>query len=338
MIKIGVIGSGYWGKHHLRIFSQLPCELIGVADINPEHAKLAEYFKIPFYKDYRKLLKKADAVTVVTPPTTHYEIAKTALLRKKHVLLEKPFVLKLSQAQRLYKLAEKNKVHLMAGHTFLYNPAVRLIRRMLTENKLGRIYYLTMEWMNLGIIRSDVNALWNFAPHPFSILNYLFEKLPVKVSFSGLSFIQNGIEDFVSGSLFYENGIVAHLVLSWLHPVKIRQITLVGSKKLVRFDDVNNESPVEIFDKGITPEEFLKYQSWDNFAEFKAKKRYGLLEIPEVDKIEPLKEELREFINVSEGKVKLLSDQFTAVSTIALLEAAQKSMMKKGKIISVSGH
>ena len=289
MLKIGLIGCGYWGKHYLRILSRLPCELIGIADTDPQKKKLAESFGVKYFREIPKLLKKVDAVAVVTPPETHYKIARLALRRGKHVLLEKPFVFKSSQATELREMALNSRLVLSPGLVYLYNPAVIKLKKMIDQGTLGKIYYITLDWLNLGIIRHDVNALWNFGPHPFSILFNLINRFPEAVSAIGNDFIQKGIEDFVICNLKYPDGMIVGIKLSWLHPEKVRSITVVGSKKLAKFDDTSAASPLEIYDKGITPEEFKQAQNWENFAEFKSKTRYGAVEMPDLDKTEPLK-------------------------------------------------
>src|SRR3989344_5941966 len=217
MIKIGLIGCGYWGKHYLRLLSQLPCQLIGLADINPEKKQLADHFGIAYFSDYRKLLKKVSAVAIVTPQASHYQIARIALSKDKHVLLEKPFVFKTKQAQKLQNMALKSNLVLSSGLVYLYNPAVLLLKKLIDSQQLGRIYYLILDWLNLGIVRRDVNALWNFAPHPFSILFYLLNQLPQTVQVIGGDYIQKNIEDLVFSNFVYSNGLLAHITLSWLH-------------------------------------------------------------------------------------------------------------------------
>lgn len=333
MVKIGIIGTGYWGKHYLRILTRLPCQLSGIADIDPEKEKLAAQYNVAFYSDYRKLIKKSDAVAIVTPPVTHYPIAKKALKKGKHVLLEKPFVFRIQEVKELKKIAEKNRLVLMVGHTYLYHPAILRIKELLKNGELGKIYYLLLQWLNLGIIRRDVNALWNFAPHPFSILYFLFEKLPVKICVSGQSFIQKGIEDVVFATLYYPEGIMAQVNLSWLHPLKIREVTIVGSKKLVHFDEAKNKEPLQIFDKGVAPEEFNHYQNWEDYAQFKAKSVYGTLVVPKLEEVEPLENGLRDFLEAVEKDRKPRADVDSAEKIVFLLNAAAKSLKKGGKEI-----
>lgn len=335
MIKLGIIGTGYWGKHHLRIFSALPCDLVGIADIDSSKKKLAEDYGVAFFQDFKKLLKKVDAVSIVTPPATHSKIARKALMSGKHVLLEKPFVMKKEEAVELGKIANNKSLVLISGHTYLYHPAIVRIKEIIDAKELGNIYYFLFQWLNLGIIRRDVNALWNFAPHPFSILDYLLDILPVTISVHGQAFIQKGIEDVNFLSLKYSNGTIAQVNLSWLHPLKVREMAVVGSKKLVYFNDVDSETPLKIYDKGISPEEFQSSLDWKDFAQFKSKVRYGKVEMPKLTDLEPLKQQLEDFLTAIEGKKKPKASIDSIVRIVTLLEAAQKSLKKGGRIIEI---
>lgn len=336
MLKIGVIGTGYWGKHHLRIFSKLPCKVVGIADIDPQKEKLADEFQVSFFTDYKKLLKKVDAVSIVTPPVTHYKLARKALKAGKHVLLEKPFVFKPKEAQELKGLAESSRLTFMAGHTYLYHPGIIKLKNLIKQGELGTIYYLLLQWFNLGIIRRDINALWNFAPHPFSILYFLFNELPREISVHGNAFIQKNIEDVVFANLRYESGIVAQVNLSWLHPVKRREVTVVGSKKLIFFDDVSADAPLKIYDKGISPEEFDSFLNWNSYAEFQSKSRYGNIEVPKLEEVEPLEAEFRDFIDSIAQKRQPAAGIDSALATVTLMDKAQKSLIKGGISIEIS--
>lgn len=335
MIKIGVIGTGYWGKHHLRILKDLPCELIGIADIDLTKASLAKEFDISYFSDYKKLLKKVEAVTIVTPASTHFEIAKKAIRKGKHVLVEKPFVLRKEEAKKLEKLASENDVRVMVGHTYLYHPAISKIKELMENGHLGNVYYFLMQWLNLGIIRSDVNALWNFAPHPFSIIHHLTGEMPVSISASGRDFIQKGIEDIVFLTMNFGNGVISQMNFSWLHPVKVREVTVVGSKKLAVFNDTDPISPLKIYDKGISPEEYKTAMNWNNFAEFKSKVRFGSVEIPKLPEIEPLKAELEDFINAISGNKEPISNIKSGKAVVSMLTASSKSISRGGNSIYV---
>lgn len=333
MIRIGVIGTGYWGKHHLRIFSKLPCDLIGIADIDPAKEILAKEYKVKFYTDYKKLLKKVDAVSIVTPALTHYQIAKKALKMRKHVFIEKPFVFLKKQARDLIKLSKIGERILMIGHIFLYHPAIIELKKLITSGDLGKIYYVLSQRLNLGIVRSDVNSLWNFAPHDLSIILYLLSKLPRSVICTGQSFLQKNIEDITFLTLKYHDDTIVYITLSWLHPAKVRELTIVGSKKMAVFDDVDMNFPIKIFDKGVDIQKIDR--EWNTFGEFKMKTRFGDVVTPTLEVIEPLEAELNHFLESIRNKSPVRSDGENGLQVLAILEAATKSMKKGGKIVEI---
>lgn len=332
MIKIGIIGTGYWGKHHLRIFSQSDCELVGIADLDKSKKILADQHNVRFFTDYRKLINLVDAVSIVTPPSTHFDIARYALENGKHVLVEKPFVLKINEGKTLINLAGRMHMKLLVGHVYLYHPAIVKLKKIIDSKALGKIYYFISQRLNLGIVRSDVNSLWNFAPHDLSIINYLLGKKAIKVCCLGQSFLQKGIEDITFLTLYFSSGEMAHIVLSWLHPAKVRELTVVGSKKMAVFDDVS-ETALKVFDKGVDVLNGVK--EWKNFGEFKLITRSGDVEYPLIKKSEPLKEELNSFIKNIEDDSPVDSDGQSGLSVLAVLEAATKSLKEGGKIVTV---
>lgn len=336
MLKIGVIGTGYWGKHHLRIFSDLPCQLVGIADIDKSKKTLADKYRIKFFSNFHELLPEVDAVSIVTPPASHFTIAQQVLQKRKHVLLEKPFVKELKQAYILKDLARKNNLTLMAGHTYLHHPAIVKLKELIRKKSLGNIYYLLFQWLNLGIIRSDVNALWNFAPHPFSILYYLIGLLPEKISVSGKFFIQKNIEDVIFMNLHYPHNILVQINLSWLHPIKIREMSLVGSQKLAVFDDTKLGEQLKIYDKGINAKDYLDFLNWENFTEFHAKIKYGSEEIIPLEETEPLYLELKDFCDAIKEDTSPRSGADSAIYVLKLLQAADRSLTKGGEWIEIN--
>lgn len=335
MTKIGIIGTGYWGKHHLRAFSQSECEIVGICDIDPQKKALADSYGIKFFADYKKLLRKVDAISIVTSPATHYSIAKKALKLGKHVLVEKPFVLNTKEAKELIKLAKEHECILMVGHIYLFHPAIIELRKLIVQKDLGKIYYLISERLNLGIIRNDVNSLWNFAPHDLSILLYLLDKKPRAVAAYGRAFLHAGIEDITILNLTYANDTLAHLILSWLHPSKVRQLTLVGSQKMAVFDDVSQESPLKIYDKGAEPEKVEPQKEWQSFGEFKMKIRFGEVVTPSLPVTEPLIAEVGHFLDCIKRGNQPISSGELGLDVLKILEAANKSLKKGGKLIDI---
>ncbi len=335
MIKIGIVGTGYWGKHHLRTFAKSDCKLVGICDIDPQKKILADSYGVKFFTDYKKLLKKVDAISIVTSPGSHYQIARKALRLGKHVLVEKPFVLKSKEARELMTLAKERNCILMVGHIYLYHPAVIELKKIIDNNALGKIYYLISERLNLGIIRNDVNSLWNFAPHDLSILLYLLDRKPATVSVTGQSYLQKDIEDITLVNLRYADNTLAHLILSWLHPNKVRQLTIVGSQKMAVFDDVSTYAPLTIYDKGVEPEKVEPQKEWQTFGEFKMKIRFGNVSTPMLSPIEPLQEEINQFLSCILSDKEPVSDGKMGLDILSILEAADKSLRKGGREIEI---
>lgn len=335
MVKIGIIGTGYWGKHHLRTFSQSKCEVVGICDLDPQKRELADSYGVKYYSEYKKLLKKVDAISIVTSPVSHFVIAKKALKQGKHVLVEKPFVLRIKEGRELIELARANNCILMVGHIYLFHPAITELKKIIKQKELGKIYYLISDRLNLGIVRSDVNSLWNFAPHDLSILLYLLDQKPTSVSVIGQSYLQKGIEDITLVNLRYPNNTLAHLTLSWLHPNKVRELTVVGSQKMAVFDDVNLQAPLKIYDKGVEPEKTESQKQWQTFGEFKMKVRFGDVVTPTLPTTEPLQEEVNHFLTCIKTGIKPVSDATMGLDVLSILVAADKSLKKGGKEIEI---
>lgn len=331
-IVIAQIGCGYWGPNVLRNFSsQQNCWVKFVADINPERQA---YVKNNFPRseavgDYAELLAdpEVDAVIVATPASSHYAIAKQALESGKHVFVEKPLATNVADAEALVALAASKSRILMAGHTFLYNPAVRYAKSLLDNNELGQLYYIYSQRLNLGQVRSDVNAWWNLAPHDVSILLYLMkDELPVSVSAVGVSYIQPGIEDVVFATLKWASGVIGHIHVSWLDPGKVRKMTLVGSRKMVSYDDVGDDK-IAVFDKGVDRVPKIgERMDYDQAGSYQLIHRTGDIWLPRVDFKEPLKLEAAHFLEcLRDGKTPLTGPKH-ARDVVAVLEATQTAL------------
>jgi len=331
-IVIGQIGCGYWGPNVLRNFStQQNCWVKFVADVNVDRqAYVRENF--PQSKpvaDFNQLLEdpEIDAVIVATPAASHYSITKQALEKGKHVFVEKPLATSTREADELVDLAASGSRILMAGHTFLYNAAVRYAKSLLDKEELGRLYYIYSQRLNLGQVRSDVNAWWNLAPHDVSIMLYLMhDKLPVSVSAVGVSYIQPGIEDVVFATLKWENGVIGHIHVSWLDPGKIRKMTLVGSRKMVNYDDVSDDK-IAIFDKGVDRVPKIgERMDYDQPVGYQLVHRTGDILLPKISFQEPLKVEAAHFLEcLREGKTPLTGPRH-ARDVVAVMEATQNAL------------
>lgn len=335
MIKIGVIGCGYWGPNYIRVFSELSASYVSVfCDINAnklEHIKRI-YPSIKQTKKYMDVLRdpKIDAVCISTPASTHYEIARDSLLHGKHVLVEKPFVLDIKEGKDLVKIAKNEKRILMVGHVYLYHPVIQKIREYICNNELGSLYCLHSTRTGLGPIRRDVNAMWDLAPHDISIFLYLLDNMPLNVSARGASYLQEGIEDVVFTTLEFPEKILCNVHTSWLDPYKIRNLTLVGSRKMLVFNETDPYEKVKILNKGASVKE-----SHESFGDFLFQVRTGDIYIPRIEFSEPLKNQCQHFLECIYKDKQPLTDGKEGLRVIKVLEAAHLSLRNNGASVEV---
>lgn len=332
-LRIGLVGYGYWGPNLARNFHQLPeAWLTACADADP--ARLAEATRLyPFTQattDYRQLIDNPalDAVVVATPARSHFEIARAALEHGKHVLVEKPLAMTTPQVRELADCARASDRVLMVGHTFEYNPAVWKIKELLTTRAIGDLYYVYSNRVNLGRVQLDINALWSIAPHDISILLYLLDALPLTVSAHGATYVSEKIEDVVFLLLTFPNNVIAHIHASWLDPSKTRQMTLVGSEKMVVYDDVDPEAKLKIYDKGV-------YKRGAAFGEFQLRVHSGDIHIPRIDMTEPLRNECKHFIECIRDHKEPQTGAESGLRVVSVLEAAQRSLEQNGATVTV---
>jgi predicted dehydrogenase len=330
VLKIGVIGSGYWGPKLARNFNDLPgASLEMVCDLRQE--RLAEikqlYPDIKATSNYEDLLSgNLDAVVVATPVNTHYPLAKEALLAGKHVFVEKPITSNAAQADELVALAAEYGLTLMVGHTFVYNPAVQAVREIIRSNQLGKIYYLNSTRANLGLLQPDINVMWDLGPHDISILQYIMATDPIKVSARGACYVNltRNLQEVVYLVLFFEDGVMANLRLSWLDPVKQRRLTVVGREKMLVYDDIA-EDKVVIFDKGV---EVPAYSVTEE--EFHASYRHGEEKVYPLKWVEPLRVECQHFLDCIISGQKPISSGGDGAKVLKVLETAQRSLLNGG--------
>lgn len=339
-ITIGQIGCGYWGPNVLRNFSAQPgCWVKFVAEINPERQNYvrANFPRSEVVSDVDAVLKdpEVDAVVVATPAASHHALAKQALESGKHVFVEKPLATSTAQADELVNLAAATGKTLMVGHTFLYNAAVRYAQKLLAGESLGQLYYIYSQRLNLGQVRSDVNAWWNLAPHDVSIMMYLMnDELPVSVSATGVSYIQPGIEDVVFATLKWASGVTGHIHVSWLDPGKIRKMTLVGSRKMVVYDDVSDDK-IKIYDKGVDRVPKIgERMDYDQSGDFQLIHRTGDILLPKISFQEPLKTESAHFLDCLRNGQPPLTGPKHARDVVAVLEATQTALTS-GRAVSL---
>ncbi|MDM8542692.1 Gfo/Idh/MocA family oxidoreductase [Desulfococcaceae bacterium HSG9] len=336
-INIAQFGAGYWGPNLIRNFIQSDgVNEFTVCDLNPDRLnKMKQIYpdiKVTQSPDHILNNPQVDAVIVAIPAALHYDIAKKALLAKKHVLVEKPLAMTAPQAKELADLSEKTGKVLMVGHTFLYNDAVRKAKDYIKNGELGEIYYIHSQRLNLGRVREDINVMWNLAPHDISIILYWMEETPSSVCAKGLTFLQDDIEDVVFLDLKFPSGCAAHIHVSWLAPRKTREIIVVGSKKMLIYDDVSSESKIMIYDKGIDKKRIIRHlPDIDSFGQFQMMRRSGDIFIPKINFREPLRMECQHFIDCIRNGTTPMTDGRNGLDVVSILDSAQQHLDKLEK-------
>lgn len=333
-VTIGVVGIGGWGKNLARNYSEMPeADLRYVCDLDEKRLVAArrQYPASQVTADYEQLLNDdaLQAVVIATTAPTHYPLCKAALEAGKDVFVEKPFVLNSGEAAELIKIAAQRKRVLMVGHLLEYHPVVERLRQMIAQEELGRVYYIYSQRLNLGTVRQDENALWNFAPHDISTILYLLGKKPTDVSARGQSYLQQGIEDVVFMTLNFGDESMAHVHVSWLDPHKTRRMTIVGSKKMAVFDDGEASEKLRIYDKGAHVN-----TDYNTYAEYVGL-RFGDITMPYIKGAEPLRLECRHFLDCVRERKQPRSDGEDGLMVVRVLEAAEHSLRNNGEPVSL---
>lgn len=322
---VGVIGCGYWGPNLVRNFNQLPISRVkyccDLEDSRLSHMKTL-YPNITVTKRFEDLIEDPEvkAIAIATPVSTHFPIGKACLEGGKHVLIEKPLASSISEAEGLVEAAEKAGRVLFSGHTFVYNAAVQKMKELVEAGELGETFYVSSIRVNLGLFQEDINVIWDLAPHDISILNYIFGGQPATVATFAKSYIRQGIEDVAFLVLQYPGNIVAHIHVSWLDPCKIRRTTLVGSKKMLVYDDTSTLEKIRVYDKGVTIQ-----PHYDTFGEFQLSYRFGDIIVPKINEVEPLKAECTHFIECMRSGDRPRSDGHAGLSVVRVVERACES-------------
>lgn len=331
-VKVGVVGLGYWGPNLVRVLHELDgVEVIAVCDLDERALERTtrRYPAVQTTHTFDDLLRDTsiDAVAVATPVGTHFELARAALEAGKHVFVEKPMAGSVEEAETLIALASERELTLMPGHTFLYSPPVNLVRDLIRSGELGEIYFISMSRVNLGLHQSDASVVWDLGPHDFSILRYWLDEMPVSVSALSRSCIIPGIPDVTFVNLQFSSGAIAHVELAWLAPSKLRRTAVVGSQKMVIYDDASNE-PVRIFDSGVT------LPDPESFGEYRLAYRVGDIVSPRIDAAEPLALELADFRHaVAHGRPPRSSGQ-VGLDVLRVIEATTASLENGGTATS----
>jgi predicted dehydrogenase len=335
LVRIGVIGCGYWGPNLIRNFSHLKgSQVLICSDLGEDRLSHMRnvYPQIETTTDYKRVLarKDVDAVVVATPPETHVRLTIEALRAGKHVFVEKPLALSSADGSAMVDEAQKAKRVLMVGHTFVYTAAVNKIKEVIESGELGDIFYISTTRVNLGIFQENINVVWDLAPHDVSILNYILDAAPESVATQASSNIRKNVEDVAFLTLRYPGNVLAHVHVSWLNPNKIRSTTVVGSKKMLVYDDVSALEKIRIYDNGVTVT-----PHYDTFGEFQLSYRYGDILIPRLDDSEPLKVACQHFVDCVEKGLAPRSSGVHGLNVVRVLEAAVESMREDGRMISV---
>ncbi|NIM52894.1 MAG: Gfo/Idh/MocA family oxidoreductase [Gemmatimonadales bacterium] len=332
-LRVAVVGAGNWGRNHARSLSALSdVELTAVCDVDAatREAMARQYPGVLVTESFDQALEGVDAAVIATPAATHAELAGKIMERGLPVLVEKPFALSTREAEAIAEVAEARGVPVLVGHLLVFHPAVERLKTMIASGDLGEIYYLYSQRVNLGQVRPDENALWSFGPHDISVALELLAQVPVRVTAQGRSFLQPGIEDVVFMTMEFASGVIGHVQMSWLDPHKVRRLTVVGSQKMVVFDDMQAREKLKIYDKGVD-----RPPQYDSYGESLAI-REGDISIPRVPNVEPLSAELQHFVRVARRQEPPRVGVRDGVIVVRLLEAASESMRLGGAVVDVS--
>ena len=335
MISIGIIGCGYWGPNLIRNFNQIPdCKMLMCCDLDEKKLErmrtLYPAMQTTSRVDDLICNPEIDALGIATPVSTHHDLAKQALRQGKHVFVEKPLCHSSEACLELIRLAETNRRILMVGHTFEYTAAVDKIREIVKSGDLGEILYISSARLNLGLLQSDINVIWDLAPHDISIITYILGQHPIAVNGHGKGHYRKHIEDVATLTLDFPNGTIAFVHTSWLDPNKVRRTTIVGSKKMLVYDDTEPQEKIKIYDKGVDAPAY-----YDTFGEFPFSYRYGDIYIPRIDEYEPLRQECAHFLECIETGVSPRSDGYSGLRVVSVLEAASESLKQQGKAVPI---
>lgn len=329
-IRLGVVGCGHWGPNHIRNFSAFENSEVPVCcDVNKGRLTAVKkmFPSIETSTDFREVVerKDIDGIVISTPVRYHYQVAQAALEAGKDVLCEKPMTQTVAEGEELISLAKKNNRILMVGHVFLYNMGIRRLKEYIKNGDLGQIYYIHCTRTNLGPIREDVNAVYDLASHDISICSYLLDANPIEVVAKGEIFLQHKVEDVAFISLGYPGKILANIHVSWLDPRKVRQITIVGDKKMVFWDDLNSSEPIRLYDKKVIQEPY-----YSDFGEFQLLPKEGDVIIPKINLSEPLKVQAAHFLECVKERKTPMSDGEDGLNVVRVL-CKIESLLKKSR-------
>jgi predicted dehydrogenase len=329
-IDVGVVGCGYWGPNLLRNFKALPnCRVKAMCDASEERLKHMRslYPDVEGVKDFDGLLNGAglDAVIVATPVRHHYSLAKASLLAGKHTFIEKPMASSSAECEELIQIARSNGLVLMVGHTFLYSAPVQKITEIVQAGDIGEIRYINSRRLNLGLFQKDINVAWDLAPHDISIILHVLGEKPETVNCQGNAHVTPGVEDVTNISLSFRHKRFATIQSSWLEPRKVREMTIVGTRRMIVYDDLQTGEKIRIYDVRVE-----RPPHYDTFADFHYSYHYGDSYIPHIRQEEPLKTECQHFLDCIESGAEPLTGGDAGLELVQILEAASKSLKQQG--------
>jgi predicted dehydrogenase len=332
--RIGVVGLGYWGPNLIRVLSDLECaELAAICDRDEERLErmARRYPSSAPTTDFEELLddETLDAIVIATPVGTHAALAEASLNAGKHTFVEKPLAASSAEAATLARIATDRGLVLMCGHTFTYSPPVRTVKRLIDSGELGEIYFISSSRVNLGLHQRDVSVLWDLGPHDFSILRYWLDQGPISIAACGRDAVVDGIPDVAFLTMHYETGTLANVEMSWLAPSKLRRTVVVGSKKMVVYEDGAPE-PVRVFDHGVV------YEDPETFGEYHLSYRTGDIVSPRVEGSEPLSVEMEDFVDAVRADEPRPDQLALALDVVAMIEAAEASLLDSGEPVSLN--
>jgi predicted dehydrogenase len=332
MIRVGIIGYGYWGPNLVRNFNTAEgSQVHTVCDMNQQSLKKVRksYPDLNTTTDSEALIKNPDidVVAIATPVFTHYELAKKALEEGKNVFVEKPFTYTSAEAEELIELAEKKNLKIMVDHTFLYTGAVRKIKQLVEDNVLGDIFYYDSVRVNLGLFQHDINVVWDLAPHDISIMEYVIGEKPQAVVATGAEHFDRGLEDVAYLTIFFKKNIIAHINVNWLSPVKVRTTLIGGQKKMLVWNDIEPDEKIKIYDKGVQVK--TKEGKYNLLVSY----RSGDMWAPRVEQTEALRLMVEKFVDYISNGGRVVNDGIAGMRVVKLLEASTKSLRNKGEMV-----
>ena len=334
-IGIGVIGYGYWGPNLVRNFSDLDdAQVLAVSDVSPQRLmNVRRHRSVRTTSDYRDLLRMpdVDAIAIATPVCTHYELALASLRAGKHVLVEKPMTETFDQSMHLVEEAARRNLTLMVDHTFVYTPAVQKMRKLVSDGTIGVPYYYDSVRVNLGLFQTDVNVIWDLAVHDYAIIDYVLDQQPTAVSANGASHVANSPENIAYITLYFDSGLIAHINVNWLAPVKVRRTLIGGSQKMVVFDDLEASEKIKVYDKGVTLSDDAS-----RLEQMRVGYRAGDMWAPQLATTEALRTGAQHFVDCIGKGERPITDGLAGARVVRLLEATARSLQRRGDPVEVA--